>query len=454
MKKRIKESVSAKTFISMLVILMICCILIYGMVMIFLPKNYRSDLESQFVSEFQTLVQNIEKNGVETNTQNIVSFSVRNNASVVITEENGKEIYSLNTKNIEDNISADKTLNTVAKVNINNATYHINAVASFLAVSQSYDVLIKLLPWICILIIFIATIGAYFCSSYFSKPLIKICGVAKRMSELDMTWKCHTNRVDEIGILANSLNEMSSRLKNALLELQSANEQLQQDIENERNYERQRIEFFTSVSHELKTPITIIKGELEGMIYKVGEYKDRDTHLLNTLSTVETMEELVKEILASAKMSGNDFQLNLETINISTLVKNCYQKIERLAEEKDLKTDIDLPLEYFYCGDKRLLQRAVLNIISNAVLYSPKQAKIFIKMYGNVLSIENTGVYIEQTDLEQLFLPFFRADKSRNRNTGGSGLGLYLVKMILDRHKLLYDIENTDKGVKFSITFS
>lgn len=360
----------------------------------------------------------------------------------------------MNTQNIEDNISADKTLNTVAKVNINNATYHINAVASFLAVSQSYDVLIKLLPWICILIIFIATIGAYFCSSYFSKPLIKICGVAKRMSELDMTWKCHTNRVDEIGILANSLNEMSSRLNNALLELQSANEQLQQDIENERNYERQRIEFFTSVSHELKTPITIIKGELEGMIYKVGEYKDRDTHLLNTLSTVETMEELVKEILASAKMSGNDFQLDLETINIATLVKNCYQKIERLAEEKDLKTDIDLPLEYFYCGDKRLLQRAVLNIISNGVLYSPKQAKIFIKMYGNVLSIENTGVYIEQTDLEQLFLPFFRADKSRNRNTGGSGLGLYLVKMILDRHKLLYDIENTDKGVKFSITFS
>jgi len=136
LKKRIKESVSAKTFISMLVILMICCILIYGMVMIFLPKNYRSDLESQFVSEFQTLVQNIEKNGVETNTQNTVSFSVRNNASVIITEENGKEIYSLNTKNIEDNISADKTLNTVAKVNINNATYHINAVASFLAVSQ------------------------------------------------------------------------------------------------------------------------------------------------------------------------------------------------------------------------------------------------------------------------------------------------------------------------------
>lgn len=82
----------------MLVILMICCILIYGMVMIFLPKNYRSDLESQFVSEFQTLVQNIEKNGVETNTQNTVSFSVRNNASVIITEENGKEIYSLNTR--------------------------------------------------------------------------------------------------------------------------------------------------------------------------------------------------------------------------------------------------------------------------------------------------------------------------------------------------------------------
>lgn len=454
LKKKIKSSIGAKTFLSILVLLITCCIIIYGVVVYFLPKNYQTELETQFVSEFQTLVQNIEENGIEANTQDMVSFSVRNNASLVITEENGAEIYSLNTQNIEEKSSKDKTLNTVSKVKLNNQTYHINALASFVAVSQSYDILIQLLPLILALIILIAVIGAYLTSSYFSKPLIKICGVAKRMTKLDMTWKCDTSRADEIGILANSLNEMAERLNNALIELQRANEKLQEDIENERKQEQQRIEFFTSVSHELKTPITIIKGELEGMIYKVGEYKDRDTYLLHTLSTVETMEKLVKEILTSARMSGTDFQLNLEETNISSLVETCCQNIDRLTKEKEIKIHMNLPFEYMYLGDKKLLQSAFLNVITNAVLYSPKRADVFIKIYENVLSIENTGIHIEQEDLEQVFLPFFRADKSRNRNTGGSGLGLYLVKIILERHKIKYSIENTDIGVKFSVVFS
>ena len=91
-----------------------------------------------------------------------------------------------------------------------------------------------------------------------------------------MTWKCEVKRSDEIGVLAASLNEMSDRLAEALDSLQSANEKLQQDIEKEREQEKQRIDFFTAVSHELKTPIAIMKGELEGMICQVGEYRDRD----------------------------------------------------------------------------------------------------------------------------------------------------------------------------------
>lgn len=452
MKKKVRESIGAKTFLSMLALLIVCCVFIYAMVMIFLPKNYQSELESQFVAEFEQLVQDLEKEDIESKSQDIISFSVRNNAILVIYDSSGKEIYSINANNIEDDISG-KILSTVSEYTFLNQTFTIRAEASFVAVSQSYKILIKLLPFIIIAILLISIIGAYTFSRSFSKPLIEICGVAKRMSSLDMTWKCDTSRSDEIGSLANSLNELSERLNAALNDLRDANNQLQLDIERERKQEQQRVDFFTSVSHELKTPITVIKGELEGMIYQVGDYKDRDTYLRHSLKTVDDMEKLVKEILAVSKMSGSDFQLNKTELNISDMIKKCCREVQGLAEDKSMCFNVTLQPNYKYMGDEGLLYRAFRNIIGNAIFYSPEGENVTALLGKDSFVIENTGVHISPEDLEQIFVPFFRVDKSRNRNTGGSGLGLYITKIILDRHGIGYCMENTSDGVKFTVRF-
>lgn len=214
-----------------------------------------------------------------------------------------------------------------------------------------------------------------------------------------MTWKCDESRSDEIGQLAGSLNEMSAQLSAALESLQSANEQLQSDIEKERRQERQRIDFFTSVSHELKTPITIIKGELEGMIYKVGEYKDRDAYLKHALKTVTDMEILVKDILSAARMGGSDFQLLREKVDMTHLVERCCRKVKGITEDKKIKMFSHLQQNVFYNGDERLLQQAVSNIINNAVIYSPEQAEV--ELSDAMLTVHNMGVHIKDEDLEQ-----------------------------------------------------
>ena len=453
MRKKIKESIGAKTFLTMFLLLTVCCILIYGMVMVFLPKNYHVELQNQFTMDFYKLTESLEKNGWEDISQDILAFSIRNNAFVRIEDEAGNEMLAVNISNDEKENHAAKTLSSSGSFTYKGKNYRLLATASLIAVAQSYDILVKLIPFIAGMILLISVIAAFACSRYFSKPLIDICGVAKRMTRLDMTWKCDESRSDEIGQLAGSLNEMSAQLSAALESLQSANEQLQSDIEKERRQERQRIDFFTSVSHELKTPITIIKGELEGMIYKVGEYKDRDAYLKHALKTVTDMEILVKDILSAARMGGSDFQLLREKVVMTRLVERCCRKVKGIAEDKKIKMFSHLQQNVFYHGDERLLQQAVSNIINNAVIYSPEQAEVEVELSDAMLTVHNTGVHIKDEDLEQLFIPFFRVDKSRNRNTGGSGLGLYIVKTVFDHHCISYKLENTENGVKFTINF-
>lgn len=453
MRKKIKESIGAKTFLTMFLLLTVCCILIYGMVMVFLPKNYQVELQNQFTTDLYKLTESLEKSGWEDISQDILAFSIRNNAFVRIEDEAGNEMLAVNISNDEKKNNAAKTLSSSGSFTYKGKNYRLLATASLIAVAQSYDILVKLIPFIAGMILMISVIAAYVCSRYFSKPLIDICGVAKRMTRLDMTWKCDESRSDEIGQLAGSLNEMSAQLSGALESLQSANEQLQSDIEKQRRQERQRIDFFTSVSHELKTPITIIKGELEGMIYKVGEYKDRDAYLKHALKTATDMEILVKDILSAARMGGSDFQLLREKVDMTRLIERCCRKVKGVAEDKKIKMLSHLQQNVFYHGDERLLQQAVSNIINNAVIYSPEQAGVEVELSDAMLTVHNTGVRIKDEDLEQLFIPFFRVDKSRNRNTGGSGLGLYIVKTIFDHHRISYKLGNTDNGVKFTVGF-
>ena len=453
MRKQIKESIGAKTFLTMFLLLTVCCILIYGMVMVFLPKNYQVELQNQFTTDLYKLTESLEKSGWEDISQDILAFSIRNNAFARIEDEAGNEMLAVNISNDEKKNNAAKTLSSSSSFRYKGKNYRLLATASLIAVAQSYDILVKLIPFIAGMILMISVIAAYACSRYFSKPLIDICGVAKRMTRLDMTWKCDESRSDEIGQLAGSLNEMSAQLSQALESLQSANEQLQSDIEKQRRQERQRIDFFTSVSHELKTPITIIKGEVEGMIYKVGEYKDRDAYLKHALKTATDMEILVKDILSAARMGGSDFQLLREKVDMTRLVERCCRKVKGIAEDKKIKMLSCLQQNVFYHGDERLLQQAVSNIINNAVIYSPEQAEVEVELSDAMLNVHNTGVHIKDEDLEQLFIPFFRVDKSRNRNTGGSGLGLYIVKTIFDRHRISYKLGNTENGVKFTVGF-
>ena len=453
MRKRISESIQAKTFLSMLALLVVCCIIIYGMVMIFLPRNYHTQLEGQVTADFYDLVEILERNGWEASSDSLLEFSMTNNASVEINDSNGDNLFSVNFADMENLDTSAPTMSCSATFRQNGQTYHLFAHAALVAVAQSYDILLKLIPLIAAAILLISIIGAVVCSRYYSKPLVGISNVAKRMTSLDMTWECDVRRKDEIGVLASSLNEMSKQLSNALDSLQAANEQLQQDIEREREQEKQRIDFFTSVSHELKTPIAIIKGQLEGMIHQVGPYKDRDTYLRRCLKTTNDMEALVKEILSAARMGGSDFHLERMDLDISQMLQKVCRQFRGRMEDKEMELHLDIQPAFHYAGDGRLMEKMFSNVLGNAVAYSPAGATVTVTLQNGIFSVENSGVHIAEDDLKHIFTPFYRVDKSRNRNSGGSGLGLYITKTILDHHEITHSMVNTENGVRFTAVF-
>ena len=392
----------------------------------------------------------LERNGWEASSDSLMEFSMTNNASVEVNDNYGNNLFSVNFADMENLDTSAPSMSCSATFQQGGQTYHVFANAALVAVAQSYDILLKLIPFITVVILLISVIGAVVCSRYYSKPLVSISNVAKRMTTLDMTWKCEVNRKDEIGVLAASLNEMAEQLNNALASLRSANWQLKKDIEREREQEKQRVEFFTAVSHELKTPIAIIKGQLEGMIYQVGEYKDRDTYLRRCLKTTNDMEALVKEILSAARMGGSDFHLERTDLDISQMLRKVCQQFRGRMEDKQIELRMDIQPAYHYQGDRRLMEKVFTNVIGNAVAYSPVGAVITVTQKDEVFSVENTGVHIAEEDLERIFTPFYRVDKSRNRNSGGSGLGLYITKTILDHHEIIHNMVNTENGVKFT----
>ena len=310
---------------------------------------------------------------------------------------------------------------------------------------------LKLFPMVLLLIFLISFVGAILCSRIMVKPVLEISRISKRMSNLDMTWECRVDRTDELGVLANSLNVMAKRLDAAIKELEGANQKLKEDMEHITELSRQRRNFFAAASHELKTPITILKGQIESMIMGIGSYKDTKKVLPETLKEVENMERLVKEILAISKIEMDGMARKTEQFSISAVLVEVTKSLDPLAVERKIAITQNIVPDIFVCGNQSLIEKALHNIVNNAIRHSPIGAEVFIVLTEQKLLVRNTNAAIPVEDLSLIFTPFYRVEKSRNKATGGSGLGLYLVATILELHGLPYRIENVENGVEFSI---
>lgn len=467
MIKKIKSKLAVKVFIISVLLITFCCGITYFFILRFAPYIYSyapSDVE-WLADELAQELSVVDKG------ETAVYFSIVNDT---LTESyNNEYLFHLFNPAGEEVSLTDTTIATGKQIDDYNPEetsehYTVSFIGEkhsytlFLAKntdkeSQVVEVLHKALPALTIVIIMVSVLVAVFYAWYITAPIKKISKMSRRMASMDFSSLCPVDRTDEIGVLADSLNTLSSNLSVALMELKGANQKLQADIDKERELERQRVEFFSATSHELKTPITIIKGQLQGMLYQVGRYKDRETYLAQSLEAINTLEKMVQELLTISRLDTPGYVCKKSDIDFSRLINERLIAYEDLFMQKELNIEKSVTPELHIMGDIQLLQKVLDNLLGNAATYSEMGNYIFVRLWNELgkikLTIENTGVHIPDEDIPKLFEAFYRVEQSRNRQTGGTGLGLYIVKTILELHGAEIEIANSAQGVIVSVQF-
>lgn len=450
MAKRIRDSLTAKVFLWIFLLLVICSLLIYSCVMVFVPKRYTAMSRATAIDKTIQLGEALSSAAPEDIPKEIERFCLEN--QIVLEVNDGRETKicgSLDGLDVEwgDNPSFVMSINNAAL----DGLYTLRLIAWASPEQKLTEVFVQILPFVLLLILFISTASALLCSKVLVRPILKLSCISQRMADLDLTCDCRTDRSDEIGVLSNNLSAMARKLDGALKDLESANAQLREDMAHIAALSEQRRDFFAAASHELKTPITILKGQIESMILGIGRFKDAKQVLPDTLKEVENMERLVKEILAISKIEMEGLSENQEAVSVSHALEKVTAILEPLAEEKQIAITKSITPGVTVRGNPSLLEKALHNILSNAIQHSPDRAQVSVRLRKDCLEVYNSGVTIPEEDIPSLFTPFYRVEKSRNKATGGSGLGLYLVKTILQLHILPYNLENCGNGVCFTV---
>lgn len=453
LRKKMKNSLSIKVFLWVFSALAICSMLIYALVLTVLPRQYQVISEGTLEANTEMLVSRLHGLPYEDGVDEIYDFCIQNNSAAMLSDQ--EQTLNFGEIRAEELTAATESIACPVKFLDREAEYAFVVSSLSRSADLILSLMIRFLPAVLAMIFLLSFFSAFICSKVIVAPIAKISQISKRMTALDMTWKCDIEGDDEIGVLASSLNMMASRLQGAMEELTNANRQLSDDVERIRALEEQRRIFFAAVSHELKTPLTVLRGQIENMILGYGDFQNHEKYLPEALEATEELEHLVREIIALSKMESMDLQDTLQEVSLVASTNEAVQAILPIARDRDMGIHLNMSADVALSVNPDLWNKALSNIIGNAVRHSPRGEEVFISLQadrnGNVLVMENAGAHISEDDLPHLFTPFYRADKSRSKVTGGSGLGLYIVKTILDLHGMDYGIKNTRKGVAFSI---
>ena len=323
------------------------------------------------------------------------------------------------------------------------------------SLKESVSISNRFLIYMAIIGFIITVILTFIIAKMITYPILELAEISNKMGKLDFTAKYIGNRSDEIQTLGQNMNYMSDRLKKAIDELQEANELLKEDIKRKEAIDEMRKDFIANVSHELKTPIALIQGYAEGL--NEGLCEDEESRKYYTeviLDESEKMNKMVKQLLTLSSLESGNSILHKENFNLTSLIESVLGSISILIGEKNVNIEFDSDKEIFLNADEFKIEEVVTNYISNSIHHVKDSGEIKINVTDDgeniTFSVYNTGNPIPEKDLNNIWEKFFKVDKAHSRAYGGSGIGLSIVKAIVEAHNGTVAVRNILDGVEFS----
>ena len=327
------------------------------------------------------------------------------------------------------------------------------------SIQESVNISNRFLYLIASIVIIVGGIAIIFISKQFSDPISEINAIAKKMANLDFSHKYVVKDDDEINELGESINVMSEKLEKTINQLRKSNIELEKDIEKKSKIDEMRKSFISDVSHELKTPIALIQGYSEGLLENVNtDEESRKFYAEVILDESNKMDKMVKQLLELTKLEYEKREFNNRTFNIVELEKEIVRSSQVMIEEKNTKVEFDTEDKINVYADDFYISQIITNYLTNAIKHVKEvDGENYIKITNTIIperekvriTVFNTGNKIAEENLSRVWNRFFKADEARNREDGGSGIGLSIVRAIMNNYGTDYGVENKENGVEF-----
>ena len=465
-------SISRKLQVAFAAVLVSFSALLVVFTMIFFKTFYNYQKRTEISDLYSIIYSKAQEEGIRNidNDIEIRDQSINMSLKVALFDENGlslngsSNISDFNITDIskegtffkytENNKKAYKSVALLGRIEStdNNVLGYVVIYTPQVAVENNSRILTVFILYETIVFLIIAFIVVVFLSNKLSKPLKEVEEKTRRMANLDFSSKLEVKSYDEIGSLATAINKMSDELEKNIQDLKEANNKLEQDLELETKVNQMRQEFISDVSHELKTPISIIGGysealKLEGIgKEEVNEYADI------IIDESKRMNKLVRDLLKYTQIESGFAELDKEDFQLTDLINQIVTPYNLEIKEKQINLTMDV-LDVTVNGDFDMMSTVFSNFFTNAMHYVDSNRIINIKteiINDKVrVEIENSGIQIDDANKDRIWDSFYKADKARTRKYGGSGLGLSIVKSVMKNYENEYGFNNTEIGVEF-----
>ncbi len=486
--KDVLSSVKVKLFLTLSTTVLLIILFLIIVNNFALEKFYLYKKQNTLKSVYESLNDYYKTPGQDNDLQTeLEKLSIKNNFDILIKDNNGINLYTTNKNfstvigsinDILDKVQSGKELESNDNFTIKKQRDSKNGLSYMMlsgklengyflyiriplnSIQDSVSISNNFLLMMAGFTILIASIMVTIVSKKFTEPILELNNIAKKMSNLDFSQKYKvTNARDEINDLGRSINTMSDKLERTIKQLRNSNIELERDIEEKSKIDEMRKTFISDVSHELKTPIALIQGYSEGLLENVNnDEESRKFYAEVILDETNKMDKLVKQLLELMKLEYGKREFNNKEFNIVELEKEVIRKTNVMIEEKQAEIKFDENEDIIVFADDFYIEQVLTNYLTNAIknvkeMYGEKYIKISNEINKEeqkvCIKVFNTGKQISEENLNRIWNRFYKADESRHREDGGTGIGLAFVKAIMSNYDNKYGVKNLENGVEF-----